>query len=459
MGSGRLVAGAVLLWLVGLGAAPASVHEYRLDNGLKLIVKPDHRAPIMVSQVWYKVGSSYEHDGITGVSHVLEHMMFKGTKNLAPGEFSRIIAENGGRENAFTSRDYTAYFQTMERSRLPVSFRLEADRMRNLMLQQQEFAKEVRVVMEERRMRTDDNPQSLTYERFNATAFLSSPYRIPVIGWMDDLENMRLEDLSDWYRRWYAPNNATVVVVGDVNPDEVHRLAQKYFGPLAPSEQLGPLKPRAEVVQKGIRRITVKAPAELPYLLLGYKVPVVLTAEEDWEPYALEVLSGILDGGDSARLARSLVRGRQVAASAGAGYDLYDRQESLLLLDGTPSPGQTVADLEQALRTEVRKLQEEPVTQAELERVKAQVVAAEVYERDSVFYQAMKIGVAETVGLGHEILDRYVERIQAVTAEQVQAVARKYLVEDRLTVAQLDPQPMDPNRPPRPLATGGGHVH
>jgi zinc protease len=208
--------------LSGAAAAAPGVHEFMLDNGMKLIVKPDHRAPVVVSQVWYKVGSSYEHDGITGVSHVLEHMMFKGTKKHGPGEFSRIIAENGGRENAFTSRDYTAYFQSLEKSRLPVAFELEADRMRNLRLDADEFAKEVRVVMEERRLRTEDNAQALTYEQFNATAFINSPYRNPIIGWMDDLEGMALEDLQRWYERWYAPNNAVLVVAGDVDPEAVH---------------------------------------------------------------------------------------------------------------------------------------------------------------------------------------------------------------------------------------------
>ncbi len=454
----RSVLSLALLLTSNLALATGEVHEYQLDNGLKLIVKPDHRAPVMVSQIWYKVGSSYEHGGITGVSHVLEHMMFKGTKNLAPGEFSRIIAEHGGRENAFTSRDYTAYFQSMERSRLPVSFELEADRMRNLLLQPEEVAKETRVVMEERRLRTEDNPQALTYEQFNATAFLNSPYRIPVIGWMNDLENLRLEDLQVWYQKWYAPNNATLVVVGDVQPEAVHALAQQYFGPLEPSPDLAPPKPRPEIPQRGTRRIEVKAPAELPFLIMGYKVPVLLTAGEEWEAYALEVLAGVLDGGNSARLSRSLVRGSQVAAEAGAGYSLYGRQQSLLTLSGTPSPGQDIAALEQALREQIRLLREQPVSAGELERVKAQVVAANVYEQDSAFYQAMKIGTLETVGLDWRVLDDYVPRIRAVTAEQVQAVARKYLHDDSLTVGVLDPQPMDPNaRPAMPM--GGGHGH
>jgi zinc protease len=437
----------VTLFMAAAHAAQP-VHEYSLDNGLKLIVKEDHRAPVMVSQVWYKVGSSYEHDGITGLSHVLEHMMFKGTEAHPAGEFSQIISENGGRENAFTSQDYTAYFQTMEASRLPVSFELESDRMRNLALPPKEFKKEVQVVMEERRMRTDDNPQSLTYEQFNATAFASSPYRIPTIGWMGDLKTMAVGDLRNWYQKWYAPNNAVVVVVGDVDPDAVYRLAKKYFGPLKPSDIVKP-KPRLEIPQFGPKRIVVERPAKLPYLIMGYKAPVALTAEQDWEPYALEVLASILDGGDSARLASQVVRGSQVAASASASYDAFDRLETLFLFSGTPANGHSVADLQKALLAQIKQLQDKPVSAEELERVKAQIRADKVFERDSIFYQAMQIGMLETVGLSWKDADQYLPRIEAVTAEQVQAVARKYLVEDQLTVATLSPQPIDPKHPPR----------
>ncbi len=436
----------------------AATHEYRLKNGLKLIVKEDHRAPVVVSQVWYKIGSSYEYSGITGISHVLEHMMFKGTRKYPSGEFSRIISANGGRENAFTGNDYTAYFQQLEQSRLEVSFRLEADRMRNLTLPEDEFLKEVQVVMEERRLRTEDNPQALTYEQFNATAFVNSPYHNPVIGWMNDLENLNIEDLKDWYRQWYAPNNATVVVVGDVEPGKVLRLAKKHFGRLKPSK-LTPPKPRLEAEQKGLRRVTVKAPAQLPYLVMGYKVPSLKTSQEDWESYALDVLAGVLDGGASARISRELIRGSQVAASAGAGYDMTARLDTLFVLDGTPAQGHTAADLEDALRQQILRLREEPVSEEELDRIKAQVVASNVYQLDSVFYQAMQIGVLETVGLDWRLLDEYVDRIRAVTAEQVRAVARKYLVEDRLTIAELVPLPMDgqARRPAMPM--GGSHGH
>jgi zinc protease len=451
------------LWLSALAAAPAAaaeVREHMLDNGLKVLVKEDHRAPVVVSQVWYKVGSSYEHRGITGISHVLEHMMFKGTERHPAGEFSEIIAANGGEHNAFTGRDYTAYFQTLARDRLEVAFELEADRMRNLTLPEDEFLKEVEVVKEERRLRTEDKPQSLTFEEFNAVAYRSSPYRQPVIGWMNDLDNLEISDLEDWYRRWYAPNNATLVVVGDVDPDEVIRLAEKHFGPLQP-ERVAPPKAALESPQRGIARLQVRVPARQPYLLMGYKTTAVGHAAEPWEPYALEMLASILDGGASARIARKLIRSERVAASAGADYSAFTRLPGMLLMDGTPADGRSVEELEEALRAEVERLREELVSEEELERVRNQVVASKVYERDSVFYQAMQLGVLETVGLDWRLLDRYVERISAVTAEQVRAVARKYLTDKSLTVGVLDPLPQGEARvavTPEPVE-GARHAH
>ena len=432
----------LLSFALPLRAADDTVREFMLDNGLKLLVKEDHRAPVVVSQIWYKVGASYEHGGITGVSHVLEHMMFKGTKKHGPGEFSKIIAENGGRENAFTGRDYTAYFQQLEKSRLPISFELEADRMRNLTLPPDQFRKELAVVIEERRMRTEDKPQALVYEKFNAAAWVSSPYHQPIIGWMNDLQNLTVEDLRPWYARWYAPDNATLVVVGDVDARHVKALAEKYFGDIPPAKRQ-PLKPRIEPEQKGPQRITVRVPARLPYLLMGYKVPVLKTAQQDWEPYALEVLAGILSGGNSARFPRELVRKQQIAASVDAGYNLYARQADLFLIDATPADGHTAAEVEAAIQAQLQRLRETPVSARELARIKAQVVAGKVYERDSVFYQAMQLGTLETVGLGWQRMDEYADRVRAVTAEQVRQVAQKYLQENRLTVAVLDPLPLD----------------
>jgi len=421
----------------------SDVRQYMLDNGMKILVKEDHRAPVVVSQVWYKVGSSYEHNGITGVSHVLEHMMFKGTKTLGPNEFSKIIAANGGRENAFTGKDYTAYFQRLHKDRLEVSMRLEADRMRNLSLREEDFVKEVNVVKEERRLRTEDKPTSLTYEQFIATAFQSSPYHHPIIGWMDDLDNMELDDLQQWYERWYSPSNATLVIIGDVTADHVYRMAKKHFGPI-PGSKIKPLKPQRETKQRGERRIKVRAQAEVPYLLMGYKVPVLMTAKDANEVYALEVMAGILDGGSSARFAKELVRGTQIAVSAGAGYNMYDRIDNLFLFDGRPATGHSVEKLEQAMREQIMLLQTTLATQSELDRIKAQVVAAKVYELDSVFYQGMQIGTLETVGLNYKQLDEYVERVRAVTPEQVQAVAKKYLIDERLTVAVLEPENKKP---------------
>ncbi|KRT55186.1 putative Zn-dependent peptidase [endosymbiont of Ridgeia piscesae] len=432
----------------------AEVHERLLENGMKVIVKEDHRAPIAVTQVWYKVGSSYEHGGITGVSHVLEHMMFKGTERHPPGEFSRIIAANGGQENAFTGRDYTAYFQTLASDRLPVAFELEADRMRNLTLPEAEFLKEVEVVKEERRMRTEDKPQSLTYEQFKATAYQVSPYRIPVIGWMSDLETMQIDDLHAWYRQWYAPNNATLVVVGDVQPEAIFALAEQHFGPLKP-EQIRPLKPRSEPPQRGIKRLQVKAPARQPYILMGYKTPVLASAEGAWEAYALEMLAHVLDGGSSARLERNLVRGSKVAASVDASYSAFSRLSGMLMLDATPTPDGSLETLEQQLRAEVERFKSERVSEAELERVRNQLIAGKVYEQDSIFYQAMLLGQLETVGLDWRLGDEYVARLKEVTAEQVQQVAQKYLIDDNLSVAVLDPLPLD-GKQRRPRAAAGG---
>ncbi|KXX64949.1 M16 family metallopeptidase [Marichromatium gracile] len=455
--SRRFIATLVCLLPLAAGAGQ-TVYEHQLDNGLKVLVKPDHRAPVLTSQVWYRVGSSYEYGGITGISHLLEHMMFKGTERLAPGEFSRIIAANGGEENAFTSRDYTAYFQNLASDRLEIAFELEAERMRNLALDPEEFAKELEVVKEERRMRTDDDPQSLTYERFNATAYDASPYGIPVIGWPGDLEEVRVEDLRDWYRQWYAPNNATLVVAGDVDPEQVFALAERHFGPLQ-AESIATPKRRPEPEQLGEKRLRVKAPAQEPYLLMGYKAPAVIDAETAWEPYALEVLASVLDGGKSARLERELVRGREVAASVGAGYSAFGRLPGLFLFEGVPAQGHAIDELEQALRDEIARLQDAPVDPAELERVRNQLIADKVYEKDSLFYQGMLLGQLETVGLGWELADRYVDALAAVTPEQIQAVARKYLVADRLTVAVLDPQPIDPAAAPAPAMSHRGAAH
>lgn len=429
---------AVLVSFLLATSSWATVHEKTLENGLKVIVKEDHRAPVATAQVWYKVGSASEYGGITGVSHVLEHMMFKGTPKHPVGKFSEILASIGARDNAFTGRDFTAYYQLFDVSKLETSFDLESDRMAQLNLDESEFIKELEVVKEERRLRTEDNPNALTYEQFNATAFNSSPYHNPVIGWMNDLDHMQVTDLREWYQQWYTPNNATLVVVGDVDPEHVFALAEKYYGPVA-SRNVAKLKARLEPRQVGERRVEVKAVAKLPYMIIGYKVPSLKTAEDSREAYALNILSGILDGGRSSRLSKNLVREQEVAASAGAGYDLYSARSNMFLFDGTPNAENTLEELEQAIYQEIEKLQNELVSERELKRVKAQVVAGEVYQQDSVQRQAYVIGSLETVELGWKTMNEYADNIQKITAEDVREVAKKYLVDDFKTVAVLTP--------------------
>jgi zinc protease len=434
----------------------AEVQEFKLDNGLKIVVQEDHRAPVVVSQVWYRAGALDEVNGKTGVAHVLEHMMFKGTKTVPAGKFSRLIAAAGGKENAFTAQDQTTYYQQLEKSNLPLSIKLEADRMANLNLTDEEFAKEIKVVMEERRWRTEDKPQSKVNEQFNSTIYHVHPYGRPVVGWMNDLENMTAADAREWYNTWYAPNNATLVVVGDVNAQDVLKLAKQYFGPLKP-HALPARKPQVEPEQKGERRVVVKAQAKLPYVLMGFHVPSLQDADKDVDPYALEILAGVLNGNASARLNQNLVRQSQIAIDVDAGYDMVQRgRQSIFVLDGTPSEGSSVAELEAAILNEIEKIKTGGVTEEELQRVKAQVIAADVYQRDSMFYQAMQIGNLETAGFSWRILKDYPAKLQAVTAEQVQAVAKKYFNKDNLTVATLDPQPIDPNdNTPK----GKPHVH
>ncbi len=449
------------IWLILAGLwlplAQAAVTDVTLENGMRVIVKEDRRAPVMVSQVWYRAGSVDEVNGTTGVAHVLEHMMFKGTKNVPPGEFSKRIAAAGGRENAFTSRDYTAYFQQMQKDRLGLAIQLESDRMANLVISDELFAKELQVVMEERRLRTEDKPQAVLYERLMAAAYQAHPYRRPIIGWMSDLENMSAQDARDWYDRWYAPNNATLVVAGDVDAAAVIDLAKRHFGTLPP-RALPPRKPQVEPEQLGLKRVVVKAPAKVPYLVMAWHAPKLNDWEADWEPYALQILAGVLDGNDSARLQDSLVKRQQLAASVGAGYDPVSRGPAMFMVDATPVEGKTVAELEGAIRTELQKLQEQGISEAELRRVKAQVIAADVYQRDSLFFQAMQLGEYAKVGLPLAALDGRVDKLRAVTAEQVQAVARKWLQDSRLSVAELDPQPLD-GEPRRSALSGGRHAN
>ncbi len=435
-------------------------YTYTLSNGMPLWVRPDRRAPTAVHMVWLRVGSMDEVDGTSGVAHVLEHMMFKGTDKLAAGEFSRRVAALGGRENAFTSKDYTGYFQQIPASRLEEVMQLEADRFANNRWADEEFRKEIEVVKEERRLRTEDNPRALLHEALNANALSASPYRRPIVGWMSDLDAMTPQDARDFYKRWYTPANAVVVVAGDVDPEQVRALAEKHYGSL-PVRDLPLRKPQDEPAQKGVRRVELKAPAEQSYVALAYKVPrlasMAVTPEHD-DALALTVLAAVLDGYSGARLERSLAQGEQrLADSVGAGNGLMGRGPQFFILDGVPAKGRSPEALEAALRAQVKKVADEGVTQAELQRVKTQWVASEVYKLDSVFNQARELGVAWSLGLPPDSGAQVIARLRQVTAAQVQAVARRYFGDDQLTVAILRPQPVSVKTQPRRAVPGARH--
>ena len=427
----------VLLWgQNGLHAEPAQ--EFHLKNGMKIVVKEDHRSPVVVHMVWYRVGSMDETSGTTGVAHVLEHMMFKGTPTYPDGSLSKTVARLGGKDNAFTNTDYTAYFQQVPKENLEKMMELEADRMTHLQFREADFEKEIKVVMEERRWRTDDQPEALLDESLRASAFTAHPYHWPVIGWMNDLQNMSVDDARAWYQKWYAPNNAVLVVVGDVDARQVKDLAEKHFGAIEPKKQ-PPRKPQIEPVQRGTRRVFVKAPGENPMVVLAFKAPALKDVEKDDDVYALDVLASVLDGYDNARLPASLVRKEKKAVMVGADYSALSRGPTLFVLEGTPARGVSAEELEKRLRQEIQVIAENGISPQELQRVKMQLISSHLYKRDSMFGQAMEIGVLETTGVGQKQIDRIIEKLKAVTPAQVQAVAKKYFSDDSLTVATLIP--------------------
>ncbi len=434
--------------------------QFTLSNGMSLIVKPDRRAPTVVHMVWVRAGSMDEVDGSSGVAHVLEHMMFKGTPSVPVGEFSRRVAALGGRENAFTSLDYTGYYQQIPAARLADVMQLEADRFANNQWSDDEFRKELEVVKEERRLRTEDNPQALMHEALKAAVFVASPYRRPIVGWMSDLEALKPEDARSFYQRWYVPANAAVVVAGDVDVAEVRRLAEKYYGNI-PARVLPERKPRVEPVQAGMKRIAFKAPAEQATVTLAFKVPSLQSfgaGQETTDALALTVLAAVLDGYSGARLERALTQGdNRVADSAGAYNGLWGRGPQLFILSGVPARGKTSEQVEAALRAQVARVAKEGVSETELARVKTQWVASAVYKLDSVFNQARELGTSWVQGQPLDAHERLIEGLRAVTAEQVRAVAGKYFGDDQLTVAQLLPQPAGMVGKPRTASAGSRH--
>jgi zinc protease len=446
--------------LAGPAPQQEKPQQYTLANGLTVIVKPDRRAPTAVHMLYVRVGGMDEVDGTSGVAHVLEHMMFKGTEKLKVGEYSRRVAALGGRENAFTTRDNTAYFQQIPKEHLEEVMRLEADRFVNNRWADDEFRRELEVVKEERRTRTDDNPRAQLFEQLSAVVYQHSPYRRPIVGWMSDLDAMTPNDAREFYRRWYVPANAAVVVAGDVDPAEVRRLVQKHYGSI-PARPVPARKPREEPAQDGIRRLEFKAPADQSYVALAFKVPQFTSFEAtpaNSDALALTVLAAVLDGYDGARLDRALTQGPdRVADSVSAGNGLWGRGPQLFTLTGVPAAGKTPEQVEAALRAQVTRVAREGVTEAELQRVKTRWIAGEIYKLDSINNQARELGAAWVMGLPIDANDRLLERLRGVTAEQVKSVAARYFGDDQLSVGILRPLPPDPNRKPRAAASGARH--
>ena len=417
------------------------VFETVLPNGLKVILLENHKAPLVTFQVWYRVGSRNEEWGKTGLSHMLEHMMFKGTEKVGPEEFSRIIQENGGDLNAFTSRDYTAYFENLSADRVQVAIELESDRMQNLVLREEDFRTERMVVMEERRLRTEDNPQANVQEQLEATAFQIQPYHWPTIGWMEDIARFTLEDLKSYYRTYYNPINAFLVVVGDFKKEELLPRIEKAFSSY-PKGAMPKQERDKDSPQNGERRIFVKKEAQLPYIVMGYHVPKL----SDPDSYVLEVIATILSGGKSSRLYQSLVREKRLVLSADADHSLLSRDPSLFYLSTDLLPGKDAAEVEKALDQEVERLQREPVGERELEKAKNQLEASFVFGQDSIFYQAMLLAQHE-ITLNWRAIDDYIPSIRKVSSEDIQRVAKRYLIPDNRTVGVLIPLPPKEGKP------------
>jgi zinc protease len=423
-----------------LGGVPSAsaleVQEHVLKNGLKVLLVESPKAPVVTVQIWYKVGSRNEVMGRAGLSHMLEHMMFKGTPKYPKGAFSRLVKKNGGNDNAFTSQDFTAYFENLAADKVALALELEADRLRGLLLDDKEFQLERDVVKEERRLRSEDDPQSFLAESLFAQAFLMHPYHWPVIGWFPDLDAMTRADLKRHYDTYYVPNNATLVVVGDIKAATLLPVIKRHFEGI-PKRPLPPHQVPVEPEQKGERRIVVKRDAQLPFVMIGYRAPNYRSDDA----YALTLLESILSHGKSSRLYRSLVYGQKLALAIGAEYSLLQTDPDLLYVFGVVAPGKAPDQVERAVYAEIEKLQREAPSEQELQRARNQVEAAYIFGQDSNFRQAMLLGQAETTGAGWRQVEQFVKKLRDVKAEDVMRVAQKYLVEDGRTVGILVPTP------------------
>ncbi|UIZ58798.1 insulinase family protein [Acinetobacter sp. SCLZS86] len=417
--------------------------ETTLNNGLKVIIREDHRSPMVMTQIWYKVGSSDESGNTLGISHVLEHMMFKGTAKVPNDEFTRLSRIYGGNVNAATFINYTNYYQLYPKTYFPLALELEADRMSNLLLRQQDFEPEIKVVMEERRQRTDDNPRALAFERFKWIAYPTSHYRQPIIGHMKNLQSIQLQEVQAWYKKWYRPNNAILVIVGDVDHQAALLQAQKYFGDIPKA----PTPPRNDVLefeQLGYRHMELSAAIQVPNLYMAWNVGSLATAKSPQDAFALTIIKQLLDSGITSRLEQRLVRNNKMLSSVSVSYDPYQRGDSLFSISALPAAGVTLSEAQAAIQNEVDTLKQDLVNSNEIERVVTQFVANWIYSQDDLAGQARTIGNLEVNGFSHRLIDVLPQHFQAITAQDLQRVAQNYFNKDRLSTLYLLPQSATP---------------
>jgi zinc protease len=430
----------LLSMVTAVDAAVFSPASFTLPNGLQVVVISNHRAPIAIQMVWYRVGAADEPAGKSGIAHFLEHLMFKGTKDVPPGEFSKIVASNGGQDNAFTSQDYTAYFQRVAKDKLELVMKLEADRMANLVLTDAEVLPERDVVLEERRSRTGNNPGAQLYEHARAALYMNHPYRIPVIGWKSEIAQLTTEDAIAFYRRHYAPNNAILIVAGDVTADEIRPLAEKYYGSI-PRQEMKPRARAAEPEQLAARRVVLKSPrVRQPSWSRTYLAPSYTTSTGA-EAYALQVLAEILGGNATSRFYRSLVVDQAVAASASAWYSADGLDSGSFGISGSPRPGTVIDVVETAILAQIKSLITGGVSADEVDRAKRSLMAGAIYVQDSLRAGPNIFGRALTSGRTIEDVENWPERIGAVTAADVDAAAKAVFRDNRSVTSVLLPDP------------------
>lgn len=416
-----------------------STFETTLKNGLKVIIREDHRAPMVMTQIWYKVGSADESGNTLGISHVLEHMMFKGTSKVPNDEFTRISRIYGGSINAATFTNYTNYYQLYPKAYFPMALELEADRMSNLLLRQQDFEPEIKVVMEERRQRTEDNPRSRTFERFKWISYPTSHYRQPVIGHMKTLNNIQLNDVKQWYKTWYTPNNAILVIVGDVESEQALLQVQKYFAD-TPSRVTPQRNDVHEFEHLGYRHMEINTDVQVPNLYMTWNVKSLASAINPQDAYALTIIRSLLDSGISSRLQDRLVRDRKLLTSVSVSYDPYNRGDSLFSISALPANGVSFEDAQKAIQAEVDALKTEDIPKHELERITTRFVSNLIYNQDSIAGQAKMIGNLEVNGLSYRLMDELPKYYENVSISDIQRVANSYFIRENLSTLYLAPE-------------------